>query len=66
MNLKEMKPTDQKSNHANYASPAGPTFDPAIPKTEGPALHPIFGRKEKLSRHPFPEDEDFREYYRLR
>ncbi len=66
MNLKEMEPTDKKTNHLIYSGPSGPAYDSSIPKTEDAALHPAFGRKEKIYRHPFQEDEDFREYYRLR
>jgi hypothetical protein len=66
MNLQKMKPTDQKTNRLIYSSPAGPAFDSSISKTEDTALHPTFGRKEKPPGRTFPEDEDFREYYRLR
>jgi len=66
MKLKEMNPTDKKTNHLIDSGPPGPAYDPLIPKTEDAALHPAFGREEKISRRPFPEDEDFREYYRLR
>ena len=66
MNLQEMKRTDQKTNRLLYSRPAGSAFDPSIPKTEDAVLHPTFGQEEKPFRRPFPEDEDFREYYRLR
>jgi hypothetical protein len=66
MNLKEMKQTDKNSNHLIHSSPAGPALDPSISKTEGPPIHPTFGREEDNHRLPLPEDGDFREYYRLR
>ena len=66
MNLHKMKEPDKKTNHLIHFSPAGSAFDPSIPITEDGVLHPTFGQEEKPFRRPFPEDEDFREYYRLR
>ena len=66
MNPDKMRESNKKTNNLIRTSPAGPAFDPSIPKTEDPALHPTFGREEDLPRLPLPEDGDFREYYRLR
>jgi len=66
MTLLKMKEPDKKTNHLIHFSPAGPAFEPSIPITKGTALHPPFSRTEKLPSCPLPEDEDFREYYRLR
>jgi hypothetical protein len=66
MNQKEIRQKDPKTIHGFYSRPAGSASDPSIPNTEDPAIHPSFIREEDNHRLPFPEDGDFREYYRLR
>ncbi len=66
MNLPKMKEPDHQPNHLIRFRPAGPALEPYLTKTTDTALHPTFDRKEDPPRPPFPEDEDCREYYRLR
>jgi hypothetical protein len=66
MNLLKMKEPEKKTNHLIRFNPTGPAFEPSIPIKKGTIPHPPCNRAEKHPYCPLTEDEDFREYYRLR